>query len=135
MPVVEPTRHQGAWAIERWAARTDTEVYPRSASGRALALDASSPAAFHAARSSPNANQLREASRLCIQNARGLLKMGVAGMVVMDMEVSSLVTRSFAANSDKGRMPNAATSGQIVANSGSCELARRRWVLTAGDRL
>jgi hypothetical protein len=61
------------------AARTDTEEYPRSASGRAPALDASSPAAFHAARSKPNANQLREASRLCIQNARGLLKMGAAG--------------------------------------------------------
>jgi hypothetical protein len=60
------------------AARTDTEEYPRSVPGRALALAVSSPAAFHAARSKPNANQLRQASRLSIQNARGLLKMGAA---------------------------------------------------------
>src|SRR5260221_11506811 len=106
MPVGARRPH-GLCDSERCAARTDTDEYPRSASGRRPAPDESSPAAFHAARSRPKANQFREASRCCIQKAPGLLNRGAAGVVaadsrldgwdwlVADMDAASLLRESY----------------------------------------
>jgi len=59
-------------AAARVTARTDTCRYPRNASGgRHLFGHASSSTAFQAASSSPNANQLRDASRSCGRNVQG----------------------------------------------------------------
>ena len=59
-------------AAARCAARTETWEYPRKDSGRGRALCAASlSAAFHAASSSPSANQLSDASRCWDQNFRG----------------------------------------------------------------
>jgi hypothetical protein len=83
-------RPHGLGDSERCAARTDTDEYPRSASGRRPAPDESSPAAFHAARSRPNANQFREASPCCIQKAPGFLNRRAAGVAAAGLVAAGL---------------------------------------------
>jgi hypothetical protein len=111
--------NHGAIADElaRFAARTDTWAYPRSACGRCVEFTLLSlSVVFHAASSIPSASQLRVASRCRVQNdPREPMSFGVVIIVVSWLSVRgssiALKTSSFGDENQANRRPIVAKDG------------------------